>query len=114
MQLESDELSLIFFALAHPVRRSLLNHLKKVNASVAELSKNLDVSKQMMTKHLKILEKAKLIERTKVEQKIFSKINPDTMEMVNDWITTYKELWQGRLDRLEDLYSKEQNTKENK
>lgn len=113
MQTESDELSLIFLALAHPVRRALLEQLKNKKASVSELLENLDVTKPMMTKHLKILEKAKLIERNKKAQQRISQINPKTMKLVNDWVITYKELWQGRFDRLEELFLKEQNDMEN-
>ena len=111
MPLETDELSLIFFALAHPVRRKLLLRLKDGKASVSELIKPLNVTSPMMTKHLKILQKAKLIERDRVQQHLFSSIQPETMVKVKDWIDEYKEIWQGRIDRLEDLYKTEQNKK---
>lgn len=112
MQTETDELSLIFIALAHPVRRALLAKLKEGKASVAELLEPLDVKKPMMTKHLKILQKANLIERDKVRQQRFSKLNPETMEKVKDWIDEYKELWEGKMNRLEEMYNKEQKKKE--
>lgn len=112
MQSETDELSLIFLALAHPVRRALLAQLKNGKASVSELQKPLDVKKSMMTKHLKILQKAKLIERDQVRQQRFSSLNVEMMEKVKDWIDEYKELWQGKITRLENLYEQEQNKKE--
>lgn len=112
MQTETDELSLIFLALAHPVRRAMLYQLKEGKASVSELQEPLDVKKSMMTKHLKILQRAGLIERDSVRQQRFSRLNPKMMEKVKDWVDEYKELWQGKIDRLEDLYTLEQAKKE--
>lgn len=112
MQLETDELSLIFFALAHPVRRALLYQLKNGRASVGELQEPLDVKKPMMTKHLKILQRANLIERESEGQQRFSRLNPETIGKVKDWVEEYKELWQGKINRLEELYEQEQHDRE--
>lgn len=111
MQLETDELSEIFLALAHPIRRAVLAELKKGEASVSELLIHLDVKKSMMTKHLKILQRAKLIQRKGVKQQRISRLNPETIEKVKDWIDEYKELWQGKMNRLEELYDQEQKQK---
>lgn len=112
MQLETDELSLIFRALAHPVRRAILSKLKNKKVSVSELQGPLDITKPMMTKHLKILERANLIERDSVRQQRFSRLNVKTIVKVKDWVEEYKELWQGRFDRLEELYSEENDKEE--
>lgn len=113
MSSDLDELSLIFQALAHPVRRTVLEHLIDGKASVSELTELLKIKGPMMTKHLRILEKAKLINRNAVAQHRFSQLNPDSFKEVNNWLEKYRDLWLGRFERLEDLYSKSIKPKEN-
>ena len=101
-----DHLSLIFTALSHPVRRIMLEKLKQGKASASELAEPFDVSAPMITKHLKVLQKAKLITRTQEAQLRYAQLNPKTLKEANDWTKQYEEFWIGRFDRLEDYLQK--------
>ncbi|MFW9854169.1 MAG: ArsR/SmtB family transcription factor [Candidatus Thorarchaeota archaeon] len=102
----SDQLSLVFTALSHPVRRTMLEILKLGKASASELGETFDVSAPMITKHLKMLQKAKLISRTQEAQLRYAQLNPKTLKEANDWIKQYEELWIDRFDRMENYLQK--------
>ena len=97
-----DPLSVTFSALAHPVRRDMLRQLRAGKTTVKELAKPYEMSAPAITKHLKVLEKAKLISRTKDAQWRFSEIQVTPLIQVANWVDEYKVLWNERLDRLED------------
>jgi DNA-binding transcriptional ArsR family regulator len=97
-----DQLSLTFAALADPTRRAILAHLSKGEASVSDLAKPFlkAMSLPAVTKHLKVLEKAGLITKTKEAQWRPCKLNGDRLKDVADYMEQYRVFWEESLDRL--------------
>ncbi len=99
-----DNLSLTFAALADPTRRRLLAQLSKGEANVSDLAKPFlkDMSLPAVTKHLKVLENAGLITKTKDAQWRPCKINVAPLKVASDWMETYRVFWEASFDRLEE------------
>ena len=96
------QLDAIFTALAHPARRSMLARLARGEATVGELAEPLDMSLPAVTKHLKILERAKLISRSKHAQWRNCRLEAPPLKTASNWIEKQRKVWEARLDRLED------------
>ena len=109
-----DKLSLTFAALADPTRRAMLAQLSKGEANVSELAKPFlkDMSLPAVTKHLKVLEKAGLITKTREAQWRPCKLNGDAFQDVADWMQHYRMFWEESFDRLDD-YLKTVTSKKN-
>lgn len=103
----SDHLSLTFSALADPTRRAILARLSKGEASVTDLAAPFlkNMSLPAVTKHLKVLENAGLITKSKDAQWRPCRINAAPLRGAVDWMETYRQFWEESLDRL-DLYLK--------
>lgn len=97
-----DRLSDTFAALADPTRRAILARLSLGETSVSELSKPFDISGPAISKHLKVLERAGLITRSREAQWRPCKIEPQALKGVDDWLERYRRFWEERLDRLDD------------
>ena len=91
----------IFTALAHPARRAMLARLGKGEATVGELAQPLDMSLPAVTKHLKVLERAKLISRSKNAQWRPCRLEEAPLKTASGWIEEQRRVWESRLDRLE-------------
>jgi DNA-binding transcriptional ArsR family regulator len=98
----ADRLSSTLAALADPTRRAILSRLALGETSVAELAKPFDITAPAVTKHLKVLKRAGLITQTRQAQFRPCRINPKPLREVADWIEDYRQMWEQRLDRLED------------
>ncbi|MCB0414886.1 MAG: winged helix-turn-helix transcriptional regulator [Bdellovibrionales bacterium] len=98
-----DPLSQTFAALADPTRRALLARLAKGEANVSDLAKPFlnEMSLPAITKHIKVLEKAKLITKTKEAQYRPCTINKEAFKDVADWVEQYRVFWEESFDRLE-------------
>jgi len=96
-----DPLSDTLFALADPTRRAILGRLAEGEASVNELAAPFDMSLPGISKHLKILERAKLISRGRTAQWRPCRLETAALQDVDGWLTNYRKLWDHRLDRLE-------------
>lgn len=109
-----DNLSLTFAALADPTRRSLLARLSKGEANVSDLAKPFmkDMSLPAITKHLKVLENAGLISKSRDAQWRSCKLNGAPLKMASDWMQTYQIFWEESFDRL-DAYLKTVTAKKN-
>ena len=107
-----DHLSQIFSALADPSRRAMLAHLSKGEASVSDLAKPFlrKMSLPAVTKHLKVLERAGLITKTRDAQWRPCKLNPTGLKDVSEWMEQYRMFWEESLNRL-DEYLKTVQTK---
>ena len=99
-----DQLSLKFSALADPTRRAILNRLSRGETSVSDLAKPFlkDMSLPAVTKHLKVLEKAGLITKTREAQWRPCKINGPAFKDVSHWMEQYRMFWEESFDRLDD------------
>jgi DNA-binding transcriptional ArsR family regulator len=98
---ETDELSLVFSALADPTRRSILMRLMGGDASVAELAEPFAISQPAVSKHLKVLETAGLISRSRVATSRFSHLEAAPLKEANEWMQKYKDFWNESFDRLD-------------
>lgn len=98
----SDTLSRKFAALADPTRRAMLKRLSKGEANVSDLAKPFlrEMSLPAVTKHLKVLEKAGLITKTRQAQSRPCKLNAVELKDAADWIEQYRAFWEESLDRL--------------
>ncbi|RZA25757.1 MAG: transcriptional regulator [Proteobacteria bacterium] len=105
-----DHLSQIFQALADPTRRALLAELALGEANISDLSKPFlnKLSQPAITKHLKVLEQAGLVRKTKDAQWRNCSLKVAPLREASDWIDQYRELWEQTLDRLGDYLSEVQ------
>ena len=99
-----DHLSQTFQALADPTRRAMLAQLSLGEANVSDLAKPFlkEMSLPAVTKHLKVLEKAGLITKTKDAQWRPCKLNGTPLKDVSDWMEQYRSFWEESFDRLEE------------
>jgi DNA-binding transcriptional ArsR family regulator len=97
----SDELSLTFAALADPTRRAILTRLADGEATVGELAAPFALTQQAVSKHIKVLERAGLISRSRVAQARPCRIEPARFDDASDWISRHRQLWADRYDRLD-------------
>ena len=103
---QNASLDQIFHALADTTRRSILNLLKSSPLRVTELSKHFEISLNAVSKHLKVLEKAKLIERQVQGRVHLCNLNAAQLKEIETWMTPYKVFWNTSLDELENYLSK--------
>ncbi|QDT64104.1 ArsR/SmtB family transcription factor [Calycomorphotria hydatis] len=109
----ADKLSLTFSALGDPTRREILSRLSQGEQSVTELAEPFDMTMPAITKHLKVLERAGLIERGRKAQYRPCRLNAEPLKEASTWIEKYRQLWEERLDRL-DAYLTELQKQESK
>lgn len=98
---ESDSVSLVFAALADPTRRGILEQLKGGSASAGDLAQSYSISGPAISKHLKVLEEAGLIEVERQAQKRVRRLKATTMRQAFDWMQPYEEFWKESFDRLQ-------------
>lgn len=103
----NDTLDLTFSALADPTRRAMLARLAQGAASISDLGRPFlkKMSLPAITKHVKVLEKAGLITKTREAQWRPCTLNPEALRPVDDWMEQYRVLWEEQFDRL-DAYLK--------
>ncbi|GAA1048714.1 ArsR/SmtB family transcription factor [Arthrobacter russicus] len=107
---QEARLDAIFSALAHPVRRHLIDLLHQGDATVNELAAPFELGTPAISKHLTILEKAGLIKRTVKQQWRTCSLEPTGFVHLKDWTEHYANLWEGSLQRLDTLLEKLQAT----
>ncbi len=99
----SARLDATFAALADPTRRALIARLAAGEASVMELAKPFAMSQPAISKHLKVLEQAGLISRSRDAQRRPCRIEAKRLEEANQWLARYSAFWEASLQRLDDL-----------
>ena len=102
MQSQTDQLSTTFAALADPTRRAILARLAKGEATVTELAAPFSLSLPAISKHLKVLQRAGLIEQGRQAQWRPCRLKPEALRDVADWVGQYRRHWEASLDRLDD------------
>jgi DNA-binding transcriptional ArsR family regulator len=100
--LTSDRLSLTLAALADPTRRAILARLASGDASVSELAAPFDMSLPGVSKHLKVLRRAGLIEQGRAAQWRPCKLHAEPLKDVADWVEQYRQFWDESFERLDD------------
>lgn len=98
----SDPLSATFSALADPTRRAMLAQLTSGEKTVTELAEPFDISLPAISKHLKVLERAGLIERRREAQWRPARLEVSPLMEVDTWLDQYRQVWEERFDRLDE------------
>jgi DNA-binding transcriptional ArsR family regulator len=100
--MQQDQLSSTFAALADPTRRAILARLASGEASVTELAKPFEMSMPAISKHLKVLERARLIGRGREAQWRPCHLEAAPLKEIAEWIEHYRRFWEQSFDRLDD------------
>jgi DNA-binding transcriptional ArsR family regulator len=93
----------VFMALGDPTRRAILTRLKKAPATVTEVAQPFDMSLNAVSKHLKVLEGAGLIERKRVGREHHLSLNAEPLGRATRWLIDYQDFWEARIDKLDAL-----------
>ncbi len=101
MSNSKDRLSLTFAALADPTRRQILALLAEGEKTVTELAEPFNISQPAISKHLKVLEKAGLIERGREAQWRPARLQAAPLKEASDWVEQYRQHWEESFDRLD-------------
>src|SRR5277367_2582140 len=112
----SAQLDATFSALADPTRRAILARLASGETSVSELAAPFEMSMPAISKHLKVLQRAGLIERGREAQWRPCRLAPGPLKNASDWLEHYRRFWEEAFDRLEDYLRelKQQSQKKEK
>ena len=113
MHMSSDHLSTTFAALADPTRRAILARLSTGEATVTDLAEPFAMSMPAISKHLKVLERAGLVARSREAQWRPCRLEAAPLKDVAAWVENYRRVWEQRFDRL-DGYLRELQRKEKK
>ena len=105
----TDQLDLTFAALADPTRRAILARLAEGEATVSELAEPFPVSQPAISRHLKVLERAGLIERGRKGNARPSRLRAQALDDAVRWVESRKRTWEARMDRL-DAHLRQQRT----
>jgi len=98
-----DQLDAVFGALADPTRRAILTRLTQGEASVAEIAAPFTVSQPAISRHLKVLEEAGLISRSRRATARLSHLEAEPLREATEWLTGYREFWDESYERLDAL-----------
>jgi DNA-binding transcriptional ArsR family regulator len=111
MDTQQDALSTTFAALADPTRRAILARLADGEASVKDLAAPFDMSQPAISKHLRVLERAGLIEQGRQAQWRPRRLRPGPLREISEWVNQYRRHWEESFERL-DSYLRELNEQE--
>lgn len=101
MPIATDPLSRIFFALADPTRRAMLERLAAGAATVSELAEPFSMSRPAISQHLRVLDDAGLVQRSKQGTWRSCSMRPEALDSASAWVETNRAAWQSRFDRLD-------------
>lgn len=107
--LATDPLSVTFAALADPTRRAMLARLAAGEASVSELAAPFALSQPAISKHLKVLEKAGLVTRSKTGQLRPRHLDLAPLKEIDGWVSYYRHFWEQSFDQLDDYLAELQS-----
>ena len=110
MQTQPDHLSTTFGALADPTRRAILGRLASGEATVTELAAPFSLSLPAISKHLKVLHRAGLIEQGRQAQWRPCRLRPERLRDVADWVAQYRRNWEESFERLDEYLREIQRT----
>ena len=109
----TDTLSATLFALADPTRRAIISRLNTGDATVSEIAEPFKMSLPGVSKHLKVLEKAGLIRRSKEAQWRRCHLNPEPIKQLSDWVEEYRQHWEEKFSRLDEYLAELQGQQPN-
>jgi len=97
------QLDSVFSSLADPTRRDILKRVSRKELSVGEIAKPYNLTLQAISKHLQVLEKAKLIRKRRRGREQFVSLSPAALKSADEYLKRYRKIWEERLDRLEEF-----------
>ena len=97
----------IFASLADPTRRDILSRVAKQSLSIGELARPYHLTFAAISKHLKVLEKAKLVTKQRRGKEQIVSIAPQTLKSADEYLSLYRQLWESRLDSLTNYLNQE-------
>ena len=97
----------VFTAIAHPVRRALLDRLVAGDQPVNRLAEGFAMSRPAISQHLRVLREAGLVAERRSGREHRYRLQPERLEEVRDWLRQYEGFWQGNLDALDDFLAGE-------
>ena len=100
--MRQDALSATFSALADPTRRAILARLPAGSATVGQLAEPFEMSLPAVSKHLKVLRHAGLVEQGREAQWRSCRLRPEPLHAVDEWLEEYRHLWEACYERLDD------------
>lgn len=106
-----DQLNDVLSAISHPTRRSIIRRLAGGPARFIDIAEPFDVALNAITKHLKLLERAGLIEREKRGREVFISLRPEGLRLVADWVHEYERFWNEKLDEFESYFKQQPRSK---
>ncbi len=112
--MSDDRLSSTFSALADPTRRAILARLASGPASVTDLARPFDMSLPAISKHLKVLERSRLIRRSRRAQWRPCRLEAGPLKEVADWVEHYRRFWEQSFDRLDEYLREVQRKGKNR
>ncbi len=95
-------------ALADPKRRAILKRLARGEARVTELARPFSVSLNSISKHIKLLERAGLVQRRRVGREHIIRFRPESLSKIQDWISKQQKFWQSSLEAIDDMLQREE------
>ena len=108
MQQTNQQLNRVFFALSDGTRRGILARLAQGSTTIGELSAPFEISKPAISKHMKVLESAGLIERKINGRQHQCTLTTAGLKTAEDWLNFHRRFWESRFDALTDLLQKEE------
>jgi len=109
-----DQLSDVLTAISHPTRRAIIGQLADGPARFLDVAKPFDTALNAVTKHLKLLERAGLIERRKQGREVFISLRGEPLREVAGWVNDYERFWNERLDRFQRYFEDKKEKKAKK
>lgn len=96
-------LDTIFHSLSDPTRRDILQRVAECDISIGDLAKKYDVSLAAISKHIRVLQEARLINKRREGKKYMVALAPDALKSADEYLEQYRLMWQGRHDKLDAL-----------
>ena len=106
-------MSAVLTAISHPSRRAIIHNLAQGPKRFTDIAEPFDLALNSITKHLKLLDRAGLIEREKQGREVFISLRPEPLRLVTKWVHPYEQFWNERIDEFTQHFHSKKN-KENK
>src|SRR6267142_3393438 len=106
-----DQLTDVLSAISHPSRRAIIGQLAVGPARFTDVARSFDTALNAVTKHLKLLERAGLIERKKQGREVFISLRGEPLREVAGWVHEYERFWNERLDQFEQYFKDKKKKK---
>ena len=101
----------VFQAVSDPTRRAILSLIAISSMTPNAIAEHFDSSRQTISKHIQILTECQLLKQEQSGREIYYHLNPKKMKEVSDWVEQFRELWEGRLNRMDNVLKSLKNKK---